>query len=128
MTYENDRDRKARLIKEFWAVKEKACQRCGVVKANSFEFFQKKWFLDRQTFVTVDVCKSCQSAAHRARWIKKHWEDYDYAVFKAEEAVRTARIARGLRGIVDRIEWDPQDHAVYLMSAPSTPPVEPRPK
>lgn len=128
MTYENDRDRKARLIREFWEVKEKACKRCGVVQPNAYTHFGKKRFLDLENFCTVDVCNSCVTAKHRARWIKIKWDEYDYQCFKAMEYVRKQRIERGVKGDAPRAEWSEIDERVYTSLAPSTPPEGPRPE
>lgn len=127
MAYENDRDRHARLVKEFWSVKEKACQRCGVVQPNAFTHFGKKWFLDRQTFVTVNVCLSCGSKKLRDLWTKRRWKDYDYQVYKAVEAVRAARRERRVNPDAPREQWSEIDERIYAVMAPGKEPDAPRP-
>lgn len=41
--------------------REKPCRRCGTMYPNTFEFFGKKWFGNRKTYTTVDVCIKCKT-------------------------------------------------------------------
>lgn len=72
-------------------VKEKACDRCGTVKPNTFKFFGKKLWQTRIGLTTTDICRQCQrektSASMKAKWAARKQETADYQ----EEKLRMAR-------------------------------------
>jgi uncharacterized protein YukE len=72
-------------------IKEKACERCGTVKPNDFQFFGKKLWKTRHDLTTNDVCLACQrqkvSDSMKARWKARKGADKRYE----DEQLRMAR-------------------------------------
>lgn len=118
MVYESMAQERERLLAAIYAVREKACVRCGVVKPNDLETFCNKLFYDRYTQVPADVCKACAAAKIANRWRKQKWERYDYECFKNQEAIRRARRERG-----DDPDgtWSVADHAAFDALRPPEP-------
>jgi hypothetical protein len=88
-------------------VKEKACQRCGTVKPNDFQFFGKKLWKTRHDFTTNKICIKCQkekvSASMKARWKERKTDspEFEHERLRMARALEAARTPEPVLPIVD---------------------------